>query len=176
MNILSVIFSKFGSFGPILQYLTANYLLWNKKTSFYYYQVGFFTCMILNLVLKGIFKQPRPSEDPTEFYLAIKNGHRFIFKNGIPHDIFGMPSGHSQTAMFTTAFMFFCLKDVKIALGFLFVSLMIMCERVIDNHHTVFQVVVGASVGILYAYLFYYFAQQKLKGIIRMKPDDNGPL
>ena len=65
---------------------------------------------------------------------------------------------------------------VSLALGFLFVSLMIMCERVIDNHHTVFQVVVGASVGILYAYLFYYFTQQSLKGIIRMKPEDNGPL
>ena len=51
-----------------------------------------------------------------------------------------------------------------------------MSQRVIDDHHTVFQVLVGAGVGILYAYLFYYFTQQSLKGIIRMKPDDNGPL
>jgi hypothetical protein len=36
--------------------------------------------------------------------------------------------------------------------------------------------VVGAFVGSLYAYLFYYFAQQKLKGKIIEKQDDDGPL
>jgi membrane-associated phospholipid phosphatase len=173
---LSFIFTKFGSLGPIILYLIANYLLWDKPTTFYYYQVGFVTSAILNLVLKGIFKQPRPSEDPKEFNLAIKNGHRFIFKNGIPHDIFGMPSGHSLTSLFTTIFIFLSLKNVKILLGFLAMSLLIMSQRVIDNHHTFFQVIVGASVGALYAYLFYYFSSEKLKGKIEEKPDDNGPL
>jgi membrane-associated phospholipid phosphatase len=176
MEFLSLYFTKLGSFGPIILYLAASYLLWIKNTSFYYYQVGFFTSAILNLVLKGIFKQPRPSEDPKEFNLAIKNGHRFIFKNGIPHDIFGMPSGHSLTSLFTTTFIFLCLQDFKISLGFLTMSLLIMSQRVIDNHHTVFQVTVGACVGSLYAYLFYYFTQQSLKGVIEEKPDDNGPL
>ena len=173
---MDTVFTKLGSFGPIILYIAASYLLWKKNTSFYYYQVGFFTSAILNLVLKGIFKQPRPSEDPKEFNLAIKNGHRFIFKNGIPHDIFGMPSGHSSASLFTTAFIFLCLNDVKITLGFLFYSLLIMSQRVIDNFHTVFQVAVGAGVGALYAYLFYYFTQQSLKGVIEEKPDDNGPL
>ncbi len=173
---LSFIFTKLGNLGPIILYVIANYLLWDKPTSFYYYQVGFITCAILNLVLKGIFKQPRPSEDPKEFNLAIKNGHRFIFKNGIPHDIFGMPSGHSSASLFTTVFIFLSLKDSKILLGFLAVSLMIMSQRVIDKYHTFFQVTVGASVGILYAYLFYYFSEEKLKGKIEEKPDDNGPL
>jgi len=173
---LSLIFTKLGNLGPIILYLIANYLLWDKPTTFYYYQVGFVTSAILNLVLKGIFKQPRPSEDPKEFNLAIKNGHRFIFKNGIPHDIFGMPSGHSLTSLFTTIFIFLSLKNVKILFGFLAMSLLIMSQRVIDNHHSLFQVIVGASVGALYAYLFYYFSSEKLKGKIEEKPDDNGPL
>jgi len=173
---LSFIFTKLGSLGPIILYLIANYLLWDKPTTFYYYQVGFVTSAILNLVLKGIFKQPRPSEDPKEFNLAIKNGHRFIFKNGIPHDIFGMPSGHSVASLFTTVFVFLTLKDAKIFSGFLLMSLLIMSQRVVDNHHTIFQVTVGACVGILYAYLFYYFSEAKLKGKIEEKPDDNGPL
>jgi membrane-associated phospholipid phosphatase len=176
MNSLSLFFTKLGSFGPIILYIGASYLLWKKYTSFYYYQVGVFTSAILNLILKGIFKQPRPSEDPKQFNLALKNGYRFIFKNGIPYDIFGMPSGHSSASLFITTFVFLCLKDTKILLGFLLLSLIIMSQRVVDNHHTVFQVVVGASFGILYAYLFYFFTQQRLKGIIRMKPDDNGPL
>ena len=111
-----------------------------------------------------------------EFNLAIKNGHRFIFKNGIPHDIFGMPSGHSQYGMFTVTYIFLALKNFKIALALLFVALLIMAERVIDNHHTFMQIVVGGLIGIFYAYLFYYFAQQNIKGVIKEKPDDNGPL
>lgn len=173
---LNYIYSSIGNFGPIILYIVASYLLWKKNTSFYYFQVGFVTSAILNLILKGIFKQPRPSEDPNQFNLALKNGYRFIFKNGIPYDIFGMPSGHSQISLFITTFVFLCFKDIKILLGFLLLSLIIMSQRVVDNHHMVFQVVVGASVGILYAYLFYFFTQQRLKGIIRMKPDDNGPL
>ena len=173
---LNFIYTNVGNFGPIILYLLASYLLWKKNTSFYYFQVGLFTCAILNVILKGIFKQPRPSEDPTEFNLALKNGYRFIFKNGVPHDIFGMPSGHSSVSLFITTFIFLSLKDVSILLGFLLLSLIIMSQRVFDNYHTIFQVVVGASVGILYAYLFYFFTQQSLKGIIRIKPDDNGPL
>lgn len=173
---LSLIHTKVGSFGLIILYIVASYLLWRKNTSFYYFQVGVFTCAILNLILKGIFKQPRPSEDPNQFNLALKNGSRFIFKNGIPYDIFGMPSGHSQISLFITTFVFLCLKNTKILLGFLLLSLIIMSQRVIDEHHTVFQVFIGAGVGILYGYLFYFFTQQSLKGIIRMKPDDNGPL
>ena len=173
---LSFIFSKLGGMGPVILYLIANYLLWDKPATFYYYQVGFLISTILNLVLKCIIKQPRPSEDPKEFNLAIKNGHRFIFKNGIPYDIFGMPSGHSNSALFTSVFVFLSLKDFKILSGFLIMSLLIMSQRVVDNRHTVFQVIVGASIGALCAYLFYYFSQSKLKGKIEEKPDDNGPL
>ena len=170
------VLTKFGNYGPIILYIITNYLLWNKPTLLYYYHIGFFTCTILNLVLKGILKQPRPSEDPKEFNLAITNGHRFIFKNGIPHDIFGMPSGHSQLSLFTTVFIILCLKNVKISWTFCIISLIIMYQRVKDNHHTVFQVIVGAIVGILYAYLFHYFAKESLKGKIVEKPDDNGPI
>jgi membrane-associated phospholipid phosphatase len=51
-----------------------------------------------------------------------------------------------------------------------------MYQRIKDNHHTLLQVVVGATVGVICAYLFYYFAQQSLTGKIKAKPDDNGPL
>ena len=111
------IYSNVGIFGPVILYIVASYLLWKKNTSFYYFQVGVFTCTILNLVLKGIFKQPRPSEDPKQFSLALKNGYRFIFKNGIPHDIFGMPSGHSQSAMFTTTFIWLSINNIKIRIN-----------------------------------------------------------
>ena len=176
MNYISTIFTNFGSLGPFILIAFASYLLWNKPNLFFYYQIGIIISAILNLILKGILKCPRPLEDLKEFNLAIKNGHRFVFKNGIPHDIFGMPSGHSQSVMFTVTYISFALKNLKISLSFLFVALLTMAERVIDNHHTIIQIVVGGLTGIFYGYLFYYLAQEKIKGVINEKPDDNGPL
>lgn len=176
MKYISIIFTNFGRLGPIILIVFASYLLWKKSNLFFYYQVGVITNAILNLILKGILQCPRPSEDLKEFNLAIKNGHHFVFKNGIPYDIFGMPSGHSQCAMFTVTYIFLTLKNLKISLTFLFMALLTMAERIVDNHHTFMQVVVGGLIGILYAYLFYYFAQQKIKGVIKEKPDDNAPL
>ena len=176
MENIDKIITHLGNFGPVILFVYGIYLLWNKSTLNYYYQVGFFISAILNVILKGILQCPRPSEDLKEFNLAIKNGHRFIFKNGIPYDIFGMPSGHSQSVMFTVTYIFLTLKNLKISLVFLFVALLTMAERIVDNHHTFMQVVVGGLTGILYACLFYYFAQQSLTGKIKAKPDDNGPL
>lgn len=176
MIYINTIITYFGNIGHIILFIFGTYLLWNKSTMFYYYTVGFVTCLILNLILKGIFKYPRPSEDPLEFNLVLQNGGRFVFKNGIPHDIFGMPSGHSQASMFITTYIFLTLKNKKIALIFFLLSLLIMYQRVKDNHHTLFQVLAGAIVGVGYGYLFYYFGQQKLMGKIKAKPDDNGPL
>jgi membrane-associated phospholipid phosphatase len=176
MNYLSIIFTNFGRFGPFILLVFASYLLWNKSNLFFYYQIGIVISAILNLILKGILKQPRPSEDLKEFNLALKNGHRFVFKNGVPHDIFGMPSGHSQSAMFTTTYIFLALKNIKISLLFLVATVLTMAQRVIDNHHTFYQVVVGGLTGLVYAYLFYYFSQQKIMGIIKEKLDDNGPI
>ena len=51
-----------------------------------------------------------------------------------------------------------------------------MYQRVKFEHHTFTQVLVGALTGILCAYLFYFFAQQKIIGIIKEKPDDNAPI
>ena len=176
METINIIITHFGNFGPTILFICGSYLLWQKNTMFYYYEIGFITCAILNVILKGIFKHPRPSEDPREFNLALKNGRRFVFKHGIPHDIFGMPSGHSQLSMFITTFIFLTLKNTKVSIFFLLLSLLIMYQRVKDNHHTFIQIVAGSIVGIGYAYLFYYFGQQSLSGKIKAKPDDNGPL
>jgi membrane-associated phospholipid phosphatase len=170
------IITYFGNFGPIFLFIYGSYLLWYKSTLHYYYQIGFFISAILNFIFKGFLQMPRPSEDIKEFNLALKNGRRFVFKNGMPHDIFGMPSGHSQASMFVTTFIFLSLKISFITYVFLILSLLIMYQRIKDNHHTFFQVVVGGASGILYAYFFYYFAQQSLKGVIKEKQDDAGPI
>ena len=131
---LSFIFTKLGNMGPVILYLIANYLLWDKPSTFYYYQVGFLISTILNLVLKGIIKQPRPSEDPKEFNLAIKNGHRFIFKNGIPYDIFGMPSGHSNSALFSVL-LIIATRYFRLLLARLLVLYALICFIIFLNQN-----------------------------------------
>ena len=176
MNILIEFFDKFGSHGPLILIFLSFYLLWNKNTLFFYYSIGIFIGAISNIILKGLFLQPRPSIDQKSFDLALQNGKRFLFKNGLPYDIFGMPSGHSQSVLFSTVLIYMALKNRKILYAYLLVSVITMIQRVYFNHHTVLQVFVGVVIGAILGYLFYYLSGQKLGGKIREKVDDFGPV
>jgi membrane-associated phospholipid phosphatase len=176
MEMLSELFNEFGSFGPIILIFLSMYLLWNKNNLFFYYTVGVFIDNILNLVLKGLFLQPRPSIDKKDFDLALKHGKRFLFKDGMPYDMFGMPSGHSQSSLFSTVFIYLSLRKNNIGYTYLAISLLTMLQRVIYNHHTILQVCVGATIGSITGYVFYSIANEKVKGQIREKPDDFGPI
>jgi membrane-associated phospholipid phosphatase len=174
---LDNIFSNIGQFGPIILFLFSLFLLQKKQTLLFYYIVGFFSNAILNLVLKGIIKQPRPNEEDTKLFdLAIKNGHRFSFKNGIPHDIYGMPSGHAESCLYSTLFIYLALKQKNILYFYLAISIITMAQRVIYNMHTVIQVIVGAIVGGLFGYCIYKLARSNIQGKITEKLDDFGPI
>jgi hypothetical protein len=110
------------------------------------------------------------------FNLSLRNGERFVFKDSIiPYDILGMPSGHSESSFFSTTYVFLVLRKTNILFLYLITSLITMHQRVHFNHHTVPQVIVGAIVGILFAYFMYYISQQTIKGKITEKPDDDAP-
>ena len=175
MEILSTIFDRFGQYGPIILIIYSCYLLWDKSNLFFYYVVGIFINAILNLIIKGIIQEPRPSEDLKTFELSLKNGRRFLFKDGIPHDIFGMPSGHTQSSLFSSVFIFLSLRKVNIFGFYLLISFIVMAQRVAFEYHTIPQVIVGAIVGMLFGYFMFYMAQNKLMGVIREKIDDYGP-
>jgi membrane-associated phospholipid phosphatase len=176
MEMISNLFNEFGTFGPmILIFLSIN-LLWNKQNLFFYYIVGVFIDNILNLILKGLIQQPRPSIEQKSFDLVFKYGKHILFKDGIPFNIYGMPSGHSQSVFFSTAFIYLSLKKNNITYAYLGISLLTMIQRVVYNHHTVPHVIVGALVGSAVGYLFYYLSTEKVKGLIREKLDDFGPI
>ena len=176
MEMISELFNKFGTFGPIILIFPSMYMLWNKNNLFFYYTVGLFINNILNWILKRIFQQSRPNIDQKYFDLALKHGKYILFKDGIRYSIFGMPSGHSQSSFFSTVFIYLSLKKNNIAYIYLAVSLLTIMQRVIYNHHTVLQVIVGAAIGSAIGYLFYYLATENIKGIIREKLDDFGPI
>ena len=63
MNWLSSVFNNIGIYGPMFLFITSATLLWNKEMLLFYYVVGMFLSSILNVALKLLFQQPRPSED-----------------------------------------------------------------------------------------------------------------
>jgi len=172
MNIFFYLLNQLGTNGPFILFFLSIFLLWNKQYLLFYYIIGFFFNAILNLIIKGIIKQPRPSEDIKIFNLALSNGKRFIFKNGIPHDIFGMPSGHSQSSLFSTIFIFLSIKKFNVLYFYLLFSLLIMIQRIVFNFHTGFQCIIGALIGTCFAYLMYKIARSSITGKINMKFDD----
>jgi membrane-associated phospholipid phosphatase len=173
MDIITSLIYEIGNYGPFILFFYSLFLLFEKRNLLNYYIIGIFLNTILNLILKVTLQQPRPSEDPKTFYLALKKGKHFLFNNGIPFDIFGMPSGHTQSSIFSTTFVFLSTKKYNSLMIYVLLSLITMYQRVKYNFHTIFQVFVGSLVGFLFGFLFYYLSQEKIKGLIREKKDDN---
>jgi membrane-associated phospholipid phosphatase len=171
-----VILYELGTYGPLLLIVISWYLLWEHKNLFFYFNVGLFVNAVLNLILKGLIQEPRPMFDRTKIKLITHHTKNYFFQNGIPFDIYGMPSGHAQMSFFMTCFIYLSLKHTNLLYFYLAFSLLICYQRVRYNYHSVIQVFVGAIVGSCLAYFIYQFAREKIKGKIREKPDDDGPV
>lgn len=158
------IINNMGSYGPLLLFFQSIYFLQKKPNYMIYYITGFFIDGLTNILLKGIIKQPRPFIDIDTHNLALTHLRRFMFKDGILFDIYGMPSGHAQSVMFSTTFIYLVSKDKFITGLYLFLSLITFYQRVEQNMHTLVQVLVGALCGISTGSLFYYLGQKKVIG------------
>lgn len=108
--------------------------------------------LFLNRAIKNAVQQKRPPDCP-----------KFLRKS------FGMPSGHTQTASFATAFVWLSASNIqKIVLAALVVATMV--QRVVSKAHTVAQVGVGLLVGSLLG-----VATSRLAGKAPLKVLPNDP-
>lgn len=167
---------EFGGYAPILLIILSWYLLWDHKNLFFYYNVGLIVNSVLNIILKGLIQEPRPVFDNKKIKLMTSHKKDFFFQNGIPFDMYGMPSGHAQMAFFTSAFIYLSLKHTNLLYLYLLISLLICYQRIKIEYHSIPQIVVGAIIGTYFAYIVYHLNRVKIKGKIREKPDDNGPV
>ena len=126
-----------------------------------YYNLGIVINIFLNIFLKLLWKEPRPNENKRAFELALKQKNPLLYQGGLYYNIFGMPSGHAQTAFFSTVFIL--LQNKKYAAFFILFSLLIVSQRVYFSHHSLSQVLVGSIVGSVVGYYFYFFAMGKIK-------------
>lgn len=175
MKLFMKLFYNVGQYGPFILILISWYFLWNNQKLFFYYTFGIFASAILNIILKAIIQQPRPMFDSKKVGLAKLHAKSYFYNNGIPFDIYGMPSGHAQTSLFTTIFMYLSLRKTNLLYSLLLFSLLICVQRVYYNYHTISQVTVGSIVGFILAIVFYQFAREKIKNTITEHKDDNAP-
>ena len=65
------IIDNIGFLGPFILLISSIYLLKNKSTLLTYYIIGYILNIGLNIILKYLLKQPRPSEDLKLFNIYI---------------------------------------------------------------------------------------------------------
>lgn len=147
---VSVIVDHIGYNGPIILIFLSSILLRNKRKYLFVYWVGSFINLLFNYLLKIIIKEPRPNEDNKS--LEWLNYDRI--RNDI--DKYGMPSGHAQMMFFSVAFIYHVLKDIKLLLLFLILSLNTIKQRYNYKNHTFNQLMAGSIFGSIIGYLFYY--------------------
>jgi len=167
---INKIFAYIGAFSPIYLFFISLLLLRNYSVYLSFYTIGTIINTILNITLKSIIQEPRPNEDYKLISISTSNGHRF------GPDVYGMPSGHAQNAAFNLAFMTGLFKSPTITSFYLVITIITLGQRYIYKNHTLLQLFVGFILGLIIGTLSYIKANEKIKGHINEKPDDNGPL
>ena len=157
-----------GYSGPYMLFILSIILLKNRNTLLHAYVYGFLLDQILNLFLKGLIQEPRPSEE-----INIFNAENTYFNERMGPQRYGMPSGHAQSVFFSLIFIWLSLDNSYISIFYSLIALCTMYQRVAYKAHDITQVLVGACVGSLLAWSVYMLAKRVLTGKLKLKPDDN---
>lgn len=174
MDVVMEIMNYTGENGPFILFSSSIFLLWNKEKLLFYHIAGSCLNLILNVILKLWFKHPRPTDDKQKFELAMKQSNLNLFFNH--YDVFGMPSGHSQSVLFSCVFLFMSNPTFVVRMFYIMIVLITMCQRVQYEHHNLLQVLAGGLVGGLFALFMFQMSQMNISGLLREKPDDDAPL
>jgi membrane-associated phospholipid phosphatase len=168
-NINILFIDYIGLYAPLILIFVSIFILQNKTKYLQIYIIGLILNNMLNAILKYAIKEPRPSKDSRILEMAIANGQRFGY------DMYGMPSGHAQNCAYNLAFVTLVLNNSFITGLYLVISAISMYQRYKYGNHTILQLIVGFSVGIIFGYLVFLAGNKWLKGNLMMKLDDYAP-
>lgn len=163
------IFDQVGFYGPVILGILTAFILRDRPRWLYSYAIGYGANIVSIIILKLFFKHPRPDEDLSLFYAKERKGI-------IQFHAYGMPSGHAQSTVFSTFFIWLATKNKWITFAYFVVSCLTVYQRLKYNKHTFLQVSVGTTIGLCVAYITYVYAKKLIPGILKEKPDDDGPL
>ena len=103
-----------GLYAPIILFILTLFLLRNMTNYLHFFVTGFIINNILNIILKILIKEPRPTNEQRIIEIGIVNGARIGF------DKFGMPSGHAQNCGFVLLFITLVLNNPFITTLYIF--------------------------------------------------------
>jgi membrane-associated phospholipid phosphatase len=132
-----------GYYGPIFLIVVAAITLFKRSAHFIAFFIGLVVGHYINETIKTTIRQPRPT------------GHTERFVG--PH-IYGMPSSHSQTAIYALTYLFlskdhsvprtlFSLTDSIYWLTLAFIAATTLYQRYADRCHTIEQITAGSVLG-----------------------------
>jgi membrane-associated phospholipid phosphatase len=173
---IEITLDKLGYYTPHILFFLSLIMIKKRNVIFYYYIGGFLLNYLLNVMLKGFIKQPRPDSN-VELLNIMKNDGRHVHPQ-----MYGMPSGHAQESFYSLLYVYWLTKDKpdKENKNYLFVfgllCIIMLFQRVMTKRHTTMQIGVGAIVGGMIGTFFYKMAEQQVKGVERGKQDDNNQI
>ena len=121
-------------------FLIINLIISNiyKNNLFFFIIITDVLSKILNIILKGIIQEPRP-----------KNQIKF---NGDKAGYYGMPSGHTQNAIFHSLILCHQLNNIYSYIFSLIVCIITFYQRYKYRRHTLNQLFFGCITGLLFGY------------------------
>ena len=158
-----------GLFGPIFLFLLTLLFLRNMTTYLWFFVVGFIINNIINIALKLLIKEPRPTSDQKAIEIGVVNGARIGF------DKFGMPSGHAQNCGYCLSFITMAINTPLITMFYSVITIISLYQRHLYKNHTSFQLLIGLTIGLGVGYITYHMGNSYITGNIQIKQDDNGP-
>lgn len=148
-----------GFYGPYILFPVSLYFLLSKQLYLTVFIVGYILNALLNIILKYIIQEPRPNKDIHKFN-ALKQQNK-----PIPFNWYGMPSGHSQMALYSTVYVYNVTKNIYVLAFFSLMSIITIIQRIYYNKHTIMQCLVGSIIGSLVGYFFYIWTKDYLSKI-----------
>lgn len=143
--------------GPIINSFITFFSLLGKPIFLFTFILGSILNHSLNSELKMMIKEPRP-----------KNQLSYIDDNLIKGaHIYGMPSGHAQITSFTVTFLILTKGPMPLIITSLFIGILTLIQRWKYRRHSIEQLLVGSTVGSLFAYIMFWITK------IYIKKNDN---
>jgi membrane-associated phospholipid phosphatase len=167
---LEILLKIIEQYGPIIIIVISILKLFIKQNYIFFYLIGTAINEILNLFLKYTIKENRPSisEKQNKIFTL---GHQYDYFYSV--DKYGMPSGHAQNLGFSLGFMFMFIKHSYLLWVYIIISCITLFQRYINKKHSIIQLFIGYSIGMIIGILFYKLGNHFIKGNVYKKKEDN---
>lgn len=105
---------------------------------------------IINTLLKHLIREKRPLDNLDTLGKQILN-----------FDKYGMPSGHTQSTGFNTLYTYLVSRNKYVLVIQSILTFLTFKQRIDDKFHTFKQTLYGLIIGIMIAFISYYYLNNK---------------